>query len=190
MPRISTNDLLRELEQRLARDPDISTRALARQLRAEGVRVANDRLRALARAVRSGQTTLQDIIISERTGFVSERQRRIAVSEFSTDIERRTVPRPTHIAISYRAMARVMVTFYGQHLETRTIAVTGRIVQPVEQATGQFVAERVARQIVGQVTQQVGTGTESYVEGIDVTILSQDISISSTELRGDRNRRR
>ncbi len=183
--RVPTADIVRELETRLARDPDISIRGLGRELRADGIRISNDRLRALTRATRSGVTSAAGLAGLDSGQFRSERQLAIAIRELGEEITERATPRPTHIALTYTGTAHVVVNFYGQLLFRETLIVEGRIVQPVTAYNPELIAERVATQIAGQVTQRVGSGSDTYIEGIEIEIVRQDIEVTSVDLRGD-----
>lgn len=185
MARINATELAREIERELDDDPDISIRAIGRRLRARGIRAGNDRLRALARGVRGGASP-ERLTRFDPGIAATPRQARILLTELATALGSPALPNPSHIAISYEGTADVNVTLYGQPYLRQTFAVRGILVQPIEAYTPDLLAERVARQIAGQVSQQIGDGSTTLIEGIDIDILREDIRVISSELRGTR----
>lgn len=188
MVRINTAELVREIERELDDDPDISNRAIGRRLRARGIQVGNDRLRALAQGRRVG-ATLASPTGFDPSAFRTARQARIALRELARELGESVLPDPSHVFIAYEGMADVNVTLYGQPYLRQVFTVRGQLVQPIDAYQPDLIAERVARQIAGQISQQIGDGSTTLIEGIDIQILRQDIRVTRTELRGDRNRR-
>lgn len=179
MVRIQTRDLIREISNELDDDPDISIRGLSRRLRARGISAGNERLRALIRGARANITGAETFDVG---AFATRRQARVGAREFVGGV---TVSSdPTHVFLAYEGQADVNVTLYGQPYIRRVFTVRGQLVQPIDSYRPELLAERVARQIAGQVSQQIGDGSTTLIEGIDIQVLRQDVIVTRSELRG------
>ena len=187
MPRLPTRDLEREIAREIADDPDISIRGIGRRLRERGIRAGNDRLRAIARGARAGITS-GNLAGFDAGIFRTPRQARTAIRELAGDIGRDALPDPTHAAVTYTATVRYRLTFYGDEIETGTETLRGTVVQPIEAYRPDLIAERVANSLAQRITQRVGSGTTTYIEGLEVQILASDVRVDNVELRGSARR--
>ena len=141
----------------------------------------------MATGTRAG-SSLSSPTSFDPAAFRTARQARIGLVEFAREFGEPALPSPSHIFIVFEGTADVNVTLYGQPYIRRVFAVRGQLVQPIDGYNPDLIAIRVARQIAGQVSLEVGDGNTTLIEGIDVDIISTDVRVISTELRGSTRR--
>lgn len=184
--RFSSQELQREIASELANDPDISTRNVIRNLRGRGIRGATDTLRALTRIQRGTQRGqipgIGDVDISVAA---TPRQARIILRALGAEGQ---TEQATHVAVRYEGTVDASILFYGQLLHRRTYKASGTVVQPIDAYNPELIAERIANNIRGQVSVDIGNGTEGGTDGIEVIINRSDVSVTTSELRGSARR--
>ena len=186
MPRFSNDDLRRRIATLLDRDPDISTARVLRELRQGGISGANIRLRELTRSVRTSGFTLNLNTILDVNLNVGKERLKITLDIFSGE---QTVESASHVAINWVARYEATIFFYGRVTDHVSGSLTGRIVQPIDHFSRDLIESRIENAIYGRIVSEIGPGTDSYIDGVTVTIDFLDVDIQSVEPRGRKTRR-
>lgn len=189
MAKLPRRELVRELTAELENDPDISIRAIGRRVRDRGITVSNDRLRATVRAIRGGAAG-GDVALFDRGKFVSERQFTIALRDAiyehaaANDIE----VNPTHMRLVWQATGTVDVYHYGDLLSRETVQANGVAVYAIADYKPELLAARAANELTRLAIHQAGDFPDTLIEGVETEVISSDIRLTDTDLRGSRNR--
>ena len=189
MVRFSSSELRGEIGRLIARDPSLSQAAVIRQLRSSGFRGSNVRLRVLVDFERMGVQSggsLEGMLNVRLQGAGRERTL-VTASEIGIEIPAQ-LSQGTHIAINWRATFSAVVTLYGDVIERIRETLDGRIVQPIEHFNRDFIQARIEQQIIGRIITRIGSGSESFIEGVEVDLTNINVTIISSELRGQKGK--
>ena len=182
MARFSSAELRAEIGRAIDRDAGLSTEAIIREIRAKGLRGANVRLRTLVEFQRKNITPATRGAFLDLNIQTTERAKAVITELGFGEPAGRS--KGTHIAITWSATYAAQIFLYGQRLETVSGTERGRIVQPLDRIDRELIEARIENMIDGRIVSQIGSGSESFIEGIEVELTTLDVQVDDAELRG------